>query len=168
RDSATSGRVEFTNRSGEMQDVGGWRTCGTVNGTSSNVYPKSLPANMMLAPDEVVVVHWNISGTDGTPPNNFYTGTLSGSSWGSIAMYDESGSFSSVGANNSIESFVQWLSSAGRCNVGTDKGVWESCTSFVDVPMSSSICLPAGADPTLASSYVADATPDIGNDSGCN
>lgn len=179
RDSMTSGRVEFTNRSGMEQAIGDWRVCGTRNGiatSGNNSYPKNIPPGRRIPDGDSFVLHWNLAGTDGT---DLYAPSIGGTEWGSVAMYDESGGFGATGNNNSIETYLQWISDptgqGSRCSVAVDKGVWESCSDFVTMPAIAaepddriSICLPPGADPTLASSWVQDTTPELGMDSGCD
>jgi hypothetical protein len=136
--------VEIQNAGLSQVDVGGHRLCG------ANFSYYTLPANIPLAAGERILVHWNTTGTDGTPAGHYYTGaktpmgnmgTVAGDK--SMAIYTPAGSF---GSSANILDYVQWVAgNQARADVAMTAGIW-TATEFVNgVAEGSSLCFNGGA-----------------------
>lgn len=159
--------IEIKNAGSTSADIGGYRLCG------ANFSYQTLPANITIAAGETIVVHWNTTGTNGTPAGHYYTGpatpmgntgTASGDK--SMAIYLPTGPF---GSASSIVDYVQWVAgSQARADVAQMAGIWTSSEFVPGAAEGSSLCFNGGATDG-PSGFTADPTPTPLADNGsCN
>lgn len=158
--------IELYNNDSVEVDIGGWRLC------ASNFQYYTLPQDIVLAPGERILVHWNATGTDGTPAGHYYSGVKTELGNGSInvsdmvALYWHTGSFDTA---NAIRGFVQWFDDGNaREAVADTAGVWTAGTFVPAVAEDSSVCW-NGGDPSTVAGYSEDTSPTpLADNDGCN
>jgi hypothetical protein len=148
--------IELVNNDSVDIDLGGWRLC------ASNFQYYTLPQDIVLAPGEHILIHWNATGTDNQPAGHYYTGAKTELGDGSaavddmVALYWHTGSF---GTADAIRGYVQWFDGGNaREAVADTAGVWTAGTFVPAVAEGSSVCW-NGGDPTTVAGYSEDTSP---------
>jgi len=161
---ATDQWIEIKNADSVAVDVSGWWLC---NAAFQYV---SMPA-VVLDPGALIVVHWNATGTQNSPPGHYYTGPKSplGSDTAGldqqVALY-HAASFTS---STEIRDYMQWLvGTQARSDVAANAGIWATSDFVAGVTTDHSLCYNGGST-TSSSGFSDDPSPTpLAENGGCN